>query len=276
MMIASSLNLIGLSMFQLAPLVCILIFIASAAQAEPHKKTAYNTVKPATVAFQPGERFTYNISWSNFFQAGTSVMEVRGEETAEGRPVYRIVSTTRSSAFISAFFPVMDVVQSVLDAKEICSLSYSVHELHGKKKRQREMVFDHEQGTVRIVTNGKEEMFTVTGRVQDALSSLYYLRTRDDFTPGKPITIEVHDGGKNWSVEVQTLGRETIKTTLGEFKAIKVRTFPKYEGVFQHKGEIFIWLTDDARKIPVLMKSTITIGSIVATLTEMQAGENKK
>ena len=40
-----------------------------------------------------------------------------------------------------------------------------------------------------------------------------------------------------------------------------------------HKGEIMIWLTDDARRVPVLMKSTISIGSIVATLTEMEAGK---
>jgi hypothetical protein len=46
--------------------------------------------------------------------------------------------------------------------------------------------------------------------------------------------------------------------------------------VFQHKGEIYIWLTDDERKIPVLMKSEISIGSIMATLVAMQAGEEKK
>ena len=61
---------------------------------------------------------------------------------------------------------------------------------------------------------------------------------------------------------------------MGEFNTIKVRTYPKYEGVFMHKGEIFMWLTDDYRKIPVLMKSTIAIGSIVATLTEMKQEEN--
>jgi hypothetical protein len=39
-----------------------------------------------------------------------------------------------------------------------------------------------------------------------------------------------------------------------------------------NKGEIFIWLTDDSRKIPVLMKSTIAIGSIMTTLTDMKLG----
>jgi len=222
-----------------------------------------------------GEKLTYNISWSNILQAGTSVMEVRDERTADNRPAYRVISAARSSQLVSAFYPVMDTVQSVMDARELCSLSYSLSESHGGKKRRKEMVFDHENGTVRIVTNGSAETFSIPDHVQDALSSLYYLRTRDDFVTGKAIIIDVHEGGKNWSVEVQTLGRERLKTALGEFNTIKVKTYPKYDGVFQHKGEIFIWLTDDARKIPVLMKSTITIGSIVAALTELRTGEEK-
>jgi hypothetical protein len=76
-------------------------------------------------------------------------------------------------------------------------------------------------------------------------------------------------------VEVETLGRETVKTPAGKFSTIKVRTFPKYEGVFMNKGEISIWLTDDSRKIPVLMKSTIAIGSIVSTLTGMTLGDEE-
>ena len=77
-------------------------------------------------------------------------------------------------------------------------------------------------------------------------------------------------------MEVQTLGREKVKTPAGEFATIKVRTFPKYEGVFMSKGEIFVWLTDDSRKVPVLMKSTISIGAIISTLTKMEPGKDRK
>jgi hypothetical protein len=111
--------------------------------------------------------------------------------------------------------------------------------------------------------------------VQDALSSLYYVRTRQDLIVGKSIVVDVHDSGKTWAVEVQTLGRERITTPAGEFDTIMVKTFPKYEGVFMNKGEIAIWFTDDARRVPVLMKSKISIGSIVATLIERQDGPIK-
>ena len=99
------------------------------------------------------------------------------------------------------------------------------------------MVFDHAgRSVVSTLNNDPPQTFTIPDPVQDALSSLFYLRTLEDFTIGKIHVISVHDGGKNWSVEVV------------------------------NKGEIFIWLTDDSRKIPVLMKSTISIGSIMTTL----------
>jgi hypothetical protein len=113
----------------------------------------------------------------------------------------------------------------------------------------------------------------VPERVQDALSSLYYLRTRSDLIVGKPIVVDVHDSGKTWAVEIQTLGREKITTPAGEFDTVKIITPPRYEGVFMNRGEITIWLTNDARRVPVLMKSTISIGSIVATLTEIESGK---
>ena len=90
---------------------------------------------------------------------------------------------------------------------------------------------------------------------------------------GKTIVVDVLDSEKNWSVEFQVLGRERLKTPLGEFSTIKVRTYPRHEGVFMNKGVVFIWLTDDSRKVPVLMKSTLKVGSFVFTLTDMKPGD---
>ena len=233
---------------------------------------------PATIqsaqAFLPGEILTYTISWSKVFSAGTAVMEVKKERLPDGKEVFRFISTARSIGMVDKFYPVRDVVQSVFDPATRESLRYSLDQSHGTRKKKRELVFDHEKGTVVYTSDGVRDVVDIKNETQDALSSLYYLRTRNDFVDGKTLVMDIHDSGKNWSVEIQVLGREKIKTPVGEFDTIKVRTYPKYEGVFMHKGEIFMWLTDDHRKIPVLMKSTIAIGSIVATLTDMKQGEN--
>ncbi len=255
----------------------IVVFIASRGfSAEQPQILAKNNVRTVNRAFTPGEKLTYMISWSNIIDAGIATMEVKSGKTADGRPTYEIFSTTHSVGVVETFFPVRDTVESIMDAEGLYSLEFRLKESHGKRKREREMVFDQKAHSVtESVNRGQPETFTVPDAVQDALSSLYYVRTRSDFVVGKSIVVDVHDGGKNWSVEVQVLGREKMKTPAGEFDTIKVKTYPKYEGVFTHKGEIYIWFTDDTRKIPVLMKSIISIGSIVATLTEMQGGKDK-
>jgi hypothetical protein len=253
---------------------CFLVVIlalpsGTVSAAEPLAASPARSHRP----FNSGERLTYNVSWSKMISAGTAVMEVKKEKTEGDREVFRFISTARTIGMAESFYPVRDTVQSLFDLRTMASLSYSLDQSHGKRKKKREMIFDHEAGTVAYTENGNKEIFAITRQTQDALSSLYYLRTKKDFVVGTPIVFEINDGGKNWSVEVHVLGRERLKTPVGEFDTIKVKTYPKYEGVFMHKGEIFIWLTDDYRKVPVLMKSTITIGSIVSSLTEMKLGD---
>jgi len=232
--------------------------------------------QPTTKAhhpFHPGEKLTYTISWSNVFSAGTAVMEIKKEKAENGGDVLRFISTARTIGVVDKFYPVRDTVHSVVDYRTLHSISYDLNSRHGKKKKQRMLLFDHEEGTVSYSSGGAKETLGIPENTQDALSSLYYIRTKPEFIEGKTIIVDIHDSGKNWAVEVHVLGRERIKTPVGEFNTIKVKTYPKYEGVFMHKGEIFMWLTDDSRRIPVLMKSTITIGSVVATLTDMKLGD---
>ncbi len=250
---------------------CALLVVAQTSGAEPTRPVLHDNVKTVNHAFSAGEKLTYSVSWSTVIEAGIAVLEVKEGNEVEGKPTYDLLSNTRSVGVLDLVYPVRDTVESVIDAHELYSLSFRLQESHGKKTRQRTMDYDRAKGTVRVsVNNGTPAIYAVPDRIQDALSSLYYVRTRDDFVIGKAIVVDVHDGDKTYAVEVHVMGREHIKTPAGEFDTIKVKTYPKYEGVFMHKGEIYMWLTDDARKIPVLMKSEIAIGSIVATLVDIQ------
>ena len=255
--------------------ICSALFITGVASGESAQPAVHN-IKTVNRAFGPGEKLTYEISWSKVLDAGVAVMEVKDGKTKEGGRTFQFITTTRSSGLVETFYKVRDVVTSEVDADDFYSISFLLTESHGGRKRQRAMIFDHRSNKVTDRLNqDPPETFSVPERVLDALSSLYYLRTRQDFSTEKLIIVDVHDSGKNWAVEIQTLGKEKISTPAGEFNTIKVKTYPKYEGVFTHKGEIYIWLTDDACKMPVLMKSIISIGSIVATLTEFKTGEVK-
>ena len=225
---------------------------------------------PHIDAFFPGETLTYDVSWSRMISAGTATMEVKEEKLPDGRDGLKFVVTGRSVGLLNKVYPVNDSVESIFDPQTRESLSYRLRENYGGKKRRRDMAFNHAQNiVVSKLNDDPAETLAVPEHVKDGLSMLYYLRTRDDFVVGKIITVEVHDSSKNWSIEVHTLGKERLKTPLGEFATVKIKTYPKYKGAFMNKGEVFIWLTDDNRRVPVLMKSKLAFGSFVFTLMEM-------
>lgn len=254
--------------------LCALI-TALPASAEPAKKSA-NNIKITNQSFAAGEKLTYSISWSDIVKAGIAVMEVSEGTGPDGRRALKYVSRTHSVGLVEKFYPVRDTVESLVDADDLSSLQFVLRESHGKRQRERDMLFDRAKETVTVsVNHGAPETFSVPVRVQDALSSLYYVRARKDLTVGQSVLVDVHDNDKTWSVEIQTLGKERIETPAGSFDTVKVKTYPKYEGVFMNKGEIYIWLTDDARRIPVKMQSIISIGSIMATLLEIQGRQDK-
>jgi hypothetical protein len=222
-------------------------------------------------AFQPGETLTYTANWSDTVKIGTAVMEVKAERLS-GKEVLRLSSTSHTEGAVGKLYPLGDEVQSVFDPEILQSLSFSVRETQGKKLRRRDLDFDHEHKTVTVRKDEDPvKTFPIPDQVQDNLSSIYYLRTREDFTVGKTIKFETFDSDRSWPIEVQVLGREKVKTPAGEFDTIKVKA---YKGFLMSEGEVIIWLTDDVRKVPVLIKSKVKVGSIMFTLTDLKTGGN--
>jgi hypothetical protein len=73
---------------------------------------------------------------------------------------------------------------------------------------------------------------------------------------------------KTYHLAVRVLERETVKLKSGEFDCFKIQPVLLGEGLFKAKGEVFIWLTADERRIPVRMRSKIFIGSISANMID--------
>ena len=96
--------------------VCFAFLIVRTASAEPAQPVVHN-IKTVNHAFSPGEKLTYDISWSKILQAGTAVLEVREGKTKEGRRTYQFVATTRSEGVVEAFYKVRDTVISEVDAE---------------------------------------------------------------------------------------------------------------------------------------------------------------
>ena len=52
-------------------------------------------------------------------------------------------------------------------------------------------------------------------------------------------------------IEVRVLRRERVQVPAGEFDTLIIEPRVHPEGVFEGKRGVYIWLTDDERRIPV-------------------------
>ncbi len=216
-------------------------------------------------AFRIGESLTFSIGWE-FINAGTAILAVESESLYRDRPCFLITATTKSNSFFSSLYPVDDRLESYFDKEGLYPLKYVKKTSEGGTKRSFTVDFFHDQKRAIIddVDSGKYEI-SIPEFLQDIISSFYYLRNQP-MQIGQEIILATFDNGRYKYSSVTVFKREKIRVAAGEFDCIVVKT---PIGPFNNKSDLNIWLTDDIRKIPVLMKSKIAIGSVSVELQAM-------
>jgi len=223
-------------------------------------------------AFDTGERLTYNLTYLGL-QSGTAVLEVKEKVRLGQRDAYHLVSTAQSNDFVSLFFPVDDLVESYMDADGLFSYNIKVHQHEGKRVRDKTIVFDQIRHKAVQIKESREQIFDVPPQVQDSLSSLYFFRAGEPLEVGRSVFIDVHESEKNWKLEIQVLGKEWVNTPVGIFNTFKVKALVRYDGLFMDKGDVYIWFTDDDKRIPVQMVGKVKIGTVTARLISRKNGK---
>jgi hypothetical protein len=234
----------------------------------------------ADVPFAQGEHLKYAVSWSGI-PVGKASLRVSPVEEVDGREVFRITSKADSIGFMSYFFPVEDRIESIVDANGIFPYQLDVNQRHGQRRARKQIEFDHVARQATLVNGGKRSVHEIPAHAQDMLSSLYYFRTLKDLKVGDSVLIDIHESKKTWKTEIQVLRREQLKLPAGSFNTLKLRALFRFEGLLMTKGDAYIWITDDARRIPVQLEGRIAVGSIRAALEEVdlpatiRAGDNE-
>lgn len=219
--------------------------------------------------FGVGERLLYSIEWG-FIKAGEATLEVRSLVRFKGEPCYLFMSEAWSNPSFTAFFPVRDVVKSIAGAQDLASRKFEKHLREGKFAADVEVEFDQKAHTVRYPDG---QFVGTTPLARDILASFYYARTQP-LVVGQSFYIDNHTDRVNYPLEVKVLRKERVRVHAGEFDCIVVQPVLRYPGLFQQKGKLTIWLTDDVKRMPVMMRSKIIIGSINAALKEVHLGQN--
>jgi hypothetical protein len=217
--------------------------------------------------FGVGESLSFEIKYG-FISAGTAVIGIPRIATVRGHSCYHIVSLAESNSFFSVFFTVRDVVESYLDVRELVPLRFEKRLREGDFRDHDLVLFDHDRN-VAIYPEQDGRLVPIAARAQDILTSLYYVRMMD-LEVGRSVYIENHADKKNYPLEIKVLRRETVSVEAGRFECLVVEPLMRTSGLFRQKGRLTVWLTDDDRRMPVLMKSKVIIGSISAELVDFR------
>jgi len=221
--------------------------------------------------FSPGEKMDFIVSWMGV-PAGTTTMSVAGKKEDNPQKTFTLLLETRSNSFVSTFYKVRNKIESLIDGEDFSAISFSANLRQGRHKKDKEIFFAGDGKSLTFIKNGEKSTSEIPENTFDSLSSFYYLRTKK-LIPGQDIKINTFSNGKLYNVTVKILEREKIRVEAGTFDTIKVQPLIKHNDVFSNKGDIFIWLTDDEKNIPVLIKTEVKIGHIMAELTNLQRGE---
>ncbi len=220
---------------------------------------------------QAGEDLLFAIKWG-VIKAGYSTLTIPRMVTLDGQPAMHIVSEARSCGLVDTFYRVRDKNESWLDAHAQSTYKYSKQIREGGYKVDEQVTFDRAAGrfrttSYRIDKNRHEDAEGVVPlNVLDIFGSLYHVRTLP-LEVGKEFTLDVHSGEKVYPLVVSVKRRETVKVKAGKYDCFVVEPHLRSPGIFVQKGKkLEVWLTADARHMPVLMRSEVFIGHVSAEL----------
>jgi hypothetical protein len=225
-------------------------------------------------AFQQGEDLTFVVRWG-VVTGGYATLTVPSIDLIDTHPAYHILSEAKSTKMVDAFYKVRDRNEAWMDAAEPRSLRYSKKIHEGKysvdevvELNQNARTF-HETEIRHDKNDAKEEKKgDIPANVLDVLSSLYYIRNQP-LEVGKSFTVDVHSGDKTFPLLVNIEKLEKVKVKAGKFLCYRVEPVLRERGIFISKGKkLEVWMTADARHMPVLMRSEIFIGHVSAELVK--------
>jgi hypothetical protein len=220
--------------------------------------------------FQPGERLTYDVTWS-IFTAGkvTATLASEGQESKDN---FTVTTSAQSQGFVSLLFNVQNEFHSSFNPRTLCSERISKKINEGRRHKETEVAFDSQRKRAildeRDLTKPHEPPKHVENEipncVEDVVTAFYYSRSQD-LQIAKSLHMAVNDGSKTYDVTLEVQARETIQTPLGKRLAIRVE--PKvFSGLFKRKGRMLVWFSDDEQHLPLRIKFMIAAGPITATL----------
>ncbi|HTB11243.1 MAG TPA: DUF3108 domain-containing protein [Bryobacteraceae bacterium] len=223
------------------------------------------TARAQTLDVPQTERLTYDIEW-RLIHAGSAVVDA--QKTSARLKL-------ESAGLVSNLFKVDDAYGVTYD-EPFCATSSTLDAQEGKRHRETHVTYDRAKNRADyierdVLKNAVLHTYdtSIPNCVHDVLGALISLRGMT-LGPGQSAQMPVSDGHHSASVKVEAQEREEIKTPSGNYKAIRYEPYLMNGVVYSRKGRVFIWLSDDEKRLPVQiqLRMSFPVGTVTLHLVK--------
>lgn len=253
--------------------VVALSFPASLSQS--HTVKSDRSIAPASSTRNPfiaGERLSYDVSWADFIVAGELTIQTDDRRSFDGIDGYHVTAQAQSVGLVSGLvLKVNDVYESFVNAATLQPFRAEKRSRHGKKQTHSSVTIDQQRRVVQVAGGRTLEIPVDT---YDLAGLIFAIRGMD-LTLGKARTFTLLEDDKLYTIKVQPESREKVTTRAGSYDAIKVATSMVNGRENDKLYNLRLYITGDARRLPVLITAEPSWGSVRVELTSATGTKNK-
>ena len=212
--------------------------------------------------FQIGEVLKYKLKYG-FITAAEGTLKVLDSDLKfDGKPTYRLSVDGVTSGTFDVFYKIRDHYDSYIDRGDLKPYFYQENIREGGYRRQDKARFSQDE---KKVVASKGTFTTPTKQTFDLVSSYYFARSLDisKMKAGDFVKLNYFLGDEISQLEIQYVGKEVIKTKIGQIRCLKFSPSIKPGRIFRKDSRLYLWVTDDGNRVPVKAQVEILVGSVV-------------
>jgi uncharacterized protein DUF3108 len=218
---------------------------------------------PGPMPFHTGEQLVYQGSWIGIPAAGGKVV-LHGGNGDPGLLSAEIwVSTNRLT---DKFYKMRDYLREEFTSS-LKPTQMNIRQNEGRRHDTFNVTFDHRDHVVTLVKHGprgqqtrKFLSYNPSGPVSGAMMAL-----SQPLEAGDSLSFDAFSGTTRYVFELKVVRRERIGTPLGEFDAFRIVPSVTYLSDGKLNDEVHdttLWVSADARRLPLRVESAVFIGSV--------------
>jgi hypothetical protein len=218
------------------------------------------------------EKLEYRVEW-RLIMAGIARVDISPLGTN-----WQSKLNIESAGMLTRLYRVSDNYRT-LTSDRFCGINATLDAQEGKRHRFSTLSFDNSKRKVQYeerdlvrnkVVSKDTDVAPCTHEILGALSALRMMRVE----PGKSVMLPITDGKKTVMARIEAQAKENIEIDNKTYQTVRYEAFLFDNVLYQRKGRLWLWMTDDASRLPIQIRLSLgfPVGNILLTLDNNERG----